>query len=110
MAGPFGNLGNMAGIMKQAQKAMEEMKRMQEELENERIESSSGGGMVTATVTGSAKLVDIKIDPQVVDPDDLEMLQDLVVTAVREAQQKAEEARVERVQSLTGGMNIPGLF
>lgn len=110
MAGPFGNLGNMAGIMKQVQKAMDDMNEMKAQLDAEKFEASSGGGMVNVVVTGSGKLVEVKIDPQVVDPSDVEMLEDLVVTAVREALQKAEETREERMKGLTGGMSIPGLF
>lgn len=109
MAG-FGNMGNMAGLMKQAQKAMADMNQMKAQLEEERVEATSGGGMVTAVVTGSGKILSVTIDPQVVDPEDVEMLQDLVVTAIREASDKAQAMREEKLQSLTGGMNIPGLF
>lgn len=110
---PFGNMGNIPGLgnlMKQAQKMAAETERIQEELHNERVEVSSGGGMVTAVVTGSGELLEVKIDPQVVDPEDVEMLQDLIVSAVREALDKANETKQERLAELTGGMGLPGLF
>ncbi|MGI6294748.1 MAG: YbaB/EbfC family nucleoid-associated protein [Armatimonadota bacterium] len=110
---PFGNMGNIPGLgnlMKQAQKMAAETERIQEELHNERVEVSSGGGMVTAVVTGAGELLEVKIDPQVVDPEDVEMLQDLIVSAVREALDKANETKQERLAELTGGMGLPGLF
>ncbi len=110
---PFGGLGNMAnlgGMMKQVQKMAEETQRIDEEMAAERVEASSGGGMVTAVVNGRGEMIDIKIDPQVVDPEDVEMLQDLVITAVREALEKAAEIKATRLSALTGGMSIPGLF
>ncbi len=107
---PFGNVPGLGNMMKQVQKMAEETQRIEQELGEMRIDASSGGGMVTATVNGRGELQDIKIDPQVVDPEDVEMLQDLVVSAVREATEKANEERASRLQSLTGGINIPGLF
>ncbi len=111
MANPFKNMGGMGGfgdLLKQAQKMAEDAKRIDDELGAETVQASSGGGMVTAVVTGKGQLMDITIDPQVVDPEDVEMLQDLVVTAVREALEKAEELRTERLSSVTGGMGLPG--
>jgi hypothetical protein len=105
---PFG--GNMGGMMKQAKKMMEDMQKTQEALKQERVEATSGGGMVTAVVSGDGELVSIKIDPQVVDPEDVEMLEDLVTTAVREALTKSKEAMTERMGSITGGLNLPGMF
>lgn len=102
--------GNMAGMMKQAKKMYEAIQKVQEELAEERIEAASGGGMVKAVAAGNGTLVGIKIDPQVVDPNDVEMLEDLVVTAVREALTKAKETETERMQAVTGGMSIPGVF
>lgn len=110
---PFGKMPNMPGLgnmMKQVQKMAEETQRIENELGEMRIEASSGGGMVTATVSGKGELIGIKIDPQVVDPEDVEMLEDLVVSAVREALEKSVEEKTNRMQELTGGMNIPGLF
>jgi len=105
---PFG--GNMGGMMKQAKKMMEDIQKIQESLTQERIDVSSGGGMVTATVTGDGELVSVKINPQVVDPEDVEMLEDLVTTAVREATAKAKQSAAEKMQAVTGGVGIPGLF
>lgn len=103
--------GNMSGMMKQAKKMMEEMQKLQEELANERIEATSGGGMVKAVVTGKGQLVEIKINPQAVDPEDVEMLEDLVTTAVREALTMAQEHEAQKMEAATGGMNLPkGLF
>lgn len=113
MGNPFGGsggLGNMGGMMKQAKKMYEDMQKAQEELDNARIEASSGGGMVKVIVTGKGDLVEISIDPQVVDPEDVEMLQDLVLSAVREAQEKATKYQAERMQQVTGGMALPGMF
>lgn len=110
---PFGNMPNIPGmgnLMKQAQKMAEDSERIQEELHNERVDASSGGGMVTAVVTGMGEILEVKIDPQVVDPDDVEMLQDLVVSALREALEKAAEMKNGKMSELTGGMGIPGLF
>jgi len=106
---PFGNI-NMPGLgdlMKQAQKMQEGQKKMDEELAALKLEASSGGGMVTVTVTGKGEFLDIKIDPQCVDPEDVEMLQDLVVSASREALEKAEAIRDAKIQELTGGMSLP---
>ena len=108
--GNLGNLGGMGGLMKQAQRMMEQAKRVEEELAAEQVEASSGGGMVKVMATGAGEIVSVTIDPQVVDPDDVEMLQDLVVTAVREAVEKATEIRTQKMKELTGGMNLPGLF
>lgn len=104
-----GGMPDMQKMMRQAQKMIDEQKKIQEELKDKRIEASSGGGMVTATVDGEGKLVDLKIKPECVDPEDVEMLQDLIVTAVSEAIGKARSEEEERVGNLTGGLNIPGL-
>jgi hypothetical protein len=84
--------------------------KMQEELSEEMVEATAGGGVVKAVVTGQQKLVSIEIDPAAVDPEDVEMLQDLVVAAVNEALTKAQEVAAQRLSGLTGGMKIPGLF
>ncbi len=106
----MGNMPGMGDMMKQVQKMAAETERIEKELGEQRIEASSGGGMVTAAVNGKSELLDIKIDPQVVDPDDVEMLQDLVVSAVREALETAQQTKADRLSELTGGLNIPGLF
>ena len=109
--GNLGGMGNMGSIMKQAQKAMEQMQKTQEELAGTKVEGSSGGGMVRVVATGAGEFEDIRIDPQVVDPDDVEMLQDLVLSAVREAQEKALKLKEERMREVTGGMGLPpGMF
>ncbi|MFA7535900.1 MAG: YbaB/EbfC family nucleoid-associated protein [Desulfuromonadales bacterium] len=100
-------LGN---IMKQAQLMQQKMARMQEELENRQVEATAGGGMVTAVVNGKQKLLSLKIEQSVVDPQDVEMLQDLVVAAVNEAVKKSQDLAQEEMGRITGGMNIPGLF
>lgn len=103
------NLGN---LMRQAQKMQEKMAEMQKELANKTCEASSGGGMVTATVNGSQELVALKIDQSVVDPNDIDMLQDLVVAAVNEGVRRSKQMVSEEMSKLTSGlgMNIPGLF
>lgn len=106
---PGGNF-NINQMMKQAQKMQQEMARIQEELQNKTVEAAAGGGMVTVVANGRKELVDIKIDPQVIDPNDPEMLQDLVLAACNEALHKVEEMMAEEMQKLTGGLNIPGLF
>ncbi len=100
-------LGN---IMKQAQQMQQKMARMQEELLTREVEASAGGGMVTATVNGAQQLVNLNIEPSVVDPEDVEMLQDLVMAAVNEAVKKSQVMAQEEMSKITGGMNIPGLF
>jgi hypothetical protein len=100
-------LGN---IMKQAQLMQQKMARMQAELENREVEAASGGGMVTAVVNGKQKLLSLKIEKSVVDPQDVEMLQDLVVAAVNEAVKKSQDMAQEEMGKVTGGLNIPGLF
>ncbi len=103
------NLGN---LMRQAQKMQEKMAEMQKELASRTVEASSGGGMVTATVNGAQEVLSIKIDPAVVDPKDVDMLQDLVMAAVNEGLRRSKQMMAEEMSSLTAGlgMNIPGLF
>ena len=96
-------------MLRQAQQLQKKMMTLQEELENETVEASAGGGVVTAVVTGKLKLESLTIDPEAVDPEDVEMLQDLVVAAVNEGIDKAQESASKRMSALTGGMNIPGL-
>lgn len=102
--------GNMNNLIKQAQKFQKEMEEMQKNLETKSYEASVGGGAVTVLVNGKRQLTDITIKPEVVDADDVEMLQDLVLTAVNEALKKAEEDTNSAMGKLTGGMNMPGLF
>jgi DNA-binding YbaB/EbfC family protein len=102
--------GGIGNIMKQAQQMQRRMAELQEELESRQVEASAGGGMVTAVVSGKQQLLNLKIDPSAVDPDDVEMLQDLVTVAVNEAIKKSQQMAQEEMSKLTGGMNIPGLF
>lgn len=101
--------GGMGNIMKQAQMMQKRMAQLQEELETRRVEASSGGGMVKAVVSGKQQLISLTIDPKAVDPDDVEMLQDLVVAAVSEALKESQKMSQEEMGKITGGMNIPGL-
>ena len=107
--GGFGG-GNMNNLMKQAQKLQKEMEEMQKNLENSEYEASVGGGAVAAKDSGKKEITSIKIKEEVVDADDVEMLEDLVLSAVNEALKKAEEASSNQMGKLTGGLNIPGLF
>lgn len=102
--------GNMNQILKQAQKMQSDMQKMQEELEAKELETSVGGGAVTVKVNGKKEVVDIQIKPEVVDPDDIEMLQDLVLSAINEALRNVDDMQSSQMNKLTGGMNIPGLF
>ncbi len=97
---------NMQQMMKQAQKMQQDMARMQEEISQKEFTSQSGGGMVKVTVTGEKVLKSIEIDPQCIDPDDAEMLQDLVIAAVNEALRVADEATQSEMSKVTGGMNL----
>ncbi len=101
--------GNM---MKQIKLLQQKMQKIQEELAERKVEGSAGGGMVTAIVNGKQELLEIKIDKEVVDPEDIEMLQDLIVAAVNQALKKSQEMMNEEMAKLTGGLgiNIPGLF
>lgn len=97
-------------LLEQVQKVQQNLAKTQEELANERLEASAGGGMVTVVVNGTGEVLEIKISPEVVDPNDVEMLQDTVLAAVREAIAKAKEHQGKRMQEATGGLSIPGLF
>ncbi len=101
--------GNMQKMMKQAQKLQRQMMEAQEALADERVEGTSGGGMVKAVADGQQNIVEIKIDPEAVDPEDVEMLEDLVLAAVSEALRKSHELAEERMAAFTKGMKIPGL-
>ncbi len=105
-----GGLGNMQQIMKQAQKMQAQMQQMQEELGKKTVEAASGGGMVAVVANGKQEILSIKIDPEVVDPDDVEMLEDLILAAVNEAHNRAQEMMAEGMSKITGGVNIPGLM
>jgi hypothetical protein len=99
-------IGNM---MKQIQKMQQEMEKIQEELANKTVEGTAGGGMVKVIANGKQEILEIKIDPEVVNKDDVEMLQDLIVAAVNQAKEKAQEMANEEMSRLTGGLKIPGM-
>ena len=102
--------GNQAAMMRQVQKMQQEMLRMQEELENKTYTAAAGGGMVTASVNGKHEVVSLEIKPEAVDPDDVEMLQDMVIAAVNEAMRAADADSANNMSRLTGGLNLGGLF
>ena len=102
--------GNMQQLARQAQKLQQQMTKMQEELEAREYEASAGGGMVTVKVSGKKELLGIEIKPEAVDPDDVEMLQDMVLAAVNEALRTANDTMEREMSKLTGGMSMPGLF
>lgn len=101
---------NIGNLMKQAQKLQSKMMAMQEELGHRTVSSQVGGGMVEATANGRQELVSLRIDPEVVNPDDLEMLQDLVLAAVNDALSRSREMVNEEMTKLTGGFKLPGMF
>ena len=104
--------GNMANLMKQAQKMQRQMEEQAKEMETKEFGATAGGGAVEAVVSGSKRLVKLRLDEEVVDPEDVEMLEDLIVAAVNEAFDKADEASASAMSKFTGGMGgqIPGLF
>jgi nucleoid-associated protein EbfC len=107
MKNPFGNMGN---ILKQAQAMQEQMAKVQEQSASKTVTGTAGGGSVPVTANGAMQLVAIVIDPEVVKGGDVEMVQDLVMAASNDALRKAREMMADAMKSLTGGMNVPGLF
>ncbi|MDE0019900.1 MAG: YbaB/EbfC family nucleoid-associated protein [Candidatus Poribacteria bacterium] len=103
------NKGGMSGLMRQAQRMQKRMLEVQEDLKHLTIEAQVGGGMVIVVANGHQEIVSITIAPEVVDPEDVEMLEDLVQAAVNEARRKSQELAAEEMEKLTGGFNIPGL-
>lgn len=101
---------NQAAMMKQAQKMQQEMLKMQEEMENKTYSATAGGGMVTATVNGKHELLSLEIKQDAVDPEDVEMLQDMIIAAVNEAMRAADADSAQSMSRLTGGLNLGGLF
>lgn len=99
--------GNMNNMMKQVQKMQKEMTKMQEELQQRVLEATSGGGVVRVEVSGKKEIVSLVIDPEAVDPDDVEMLQDMIVAAVNEGLRKVDDMMAEEMKKLTGGLNLP---
>ena len=102
--------GNVNKMMKQVQKMQQDMAKLQEEMKTRTVECTSGGGMVKVIANGNNEVISIEINPQAVDPEDVEMLQDMVLAAVNEAIKTAQDMVTQEMNKLTGGMNIPGLF
>lgn len=107
---PMGMGGNMNNMIKQAQKMQQNMLKMQEELEAEEFEATAGGGAITVRMSGKKELTAVTIKPEVLDPDDVEMLEDLIITAVNDVISKVDEVNTKKMSSITGGLNIPGMF
>ncbi|MGA7562256.1 MAG: YbaB/EbfC family nucleoid-associated protein [Desulfobaccales bacterium] len=101
---------NIMSMMKQAQKLQAKMAEMQAEMGNRTVTAQAGGGMVEATANGRQELLSLRIDPEVASPDDVEMLQDLILAAVNEALNRSREMMAQEMSKLTGGMQIPGMF
>ena len=101
---------NVSSVVKRAQQMQEEMEKIQTEIEAKEVTATSGGGMVTVVATGKKEIKEITIKPEVVDPDDIETLQDLIIVAVNDAINQADEMMAEGMGAITGGLNIPGLF
>jgi len=108
--GGMGNMGNMNQMLKQAQKLQDDMAKVQEELQAKTVEATAGGGAVRVVVSGKMELLELHINPEAVDPEDVEMLEDLVKAAVNEGIRQAQEMMTTGMGKLTGGLNIPGLF
>jgi len=106
---PGGKKG-MKDLMKQAQKMQQDLAKAQEELANKIVEGSSGGGMVTVKMNGKNQIISLKIDKEVVDPEDVELLEDLMIAPINEAQEKISQTSQDELSKLTGGINIPGMF
>jgi DNA-binding YbaB/EbfC family protein len=107
---PFGGMGNIGNIMKQAQAMQERLTKVQAEVATKTVEASAGGGMVTVVANGGMEVVSIRVDPEVLRSNDAEMLQDLMVAAVNEALRKAKEMVAEEMKGVTGGLQIPGML
>ena len=103
------NKAAMGGLLKQAQKMQREMEKAQENLANIQVEGSAGGGMVTVTATAAQQIMGVKIDPEVVDPEEVDMLEDLVLAAVNQALENAKKRSEEEMGKITGGMMPPGM-
>ncbi len=107
----FGNAGQMAGMMKKVQKMQAEMGKMQEELKTRTLETTAGGGAIKVVVNGDKQLISLSIDPSAVDPEDVEMLQDMILAATNEALRQVDEMTQKEMGKLTGGMGLPkGMF
>jgi len=103
-------MGDMGKMMKQVQKMQQDMAKLQEELKEMTVEASSGGGMVRVVADGKGEIREIRINPEAVDPEDIGMLEDLVLAAVNEAFRRSQEKQTEEMNKITGGIKVPGLF
>ena len=108
--GMGGGPSNMQAMIKQAQKMQEDMAAKQEELEQREYEVAAGGGVITVKINGKKEVLSVKIDPEAVDPDDVDTLEDLIVAAVNEAIKTVETASTQEMSKITGGMSLPGMF
>lgn len=106
----MGNMGNMGKMMKQVQKMQQDMAKLQEEIALRTVEATAGGGMVTVVANGKQEIQKVEIKPEAVDPEDVEMLQDLIIAAVNEAVRKSQDMVSSEMSKITGGLKIPGLF
>lgn len=106
----MGGMGNMGQMMKQVQKMQADMAKLQEEVEQRLVDATAGGGMVKVVVNGKQVVQSVEIKPEAVDPDDVEMLQDMVLAAVNEAIRKSQEMVAAEMSKITGGLKVPGLF
>lgn len=105
-----GGMGNMQGMLKKVQKMQADMMKLQEDLKSRTVETTVGGGAVSVAVSGKKELKSIKIAPSAVDPDDVEMLEDLIISAVNEGMRKVDEMTEKEMGKVTGGMKLPGMF
>lgn len=106
----FGNAGNMGNMMKKVQKLQADMAKLQEDLKTRTLDATAGGGAVKITVNGEKQVLSVKIDPAAVDPEDMEMLEDMIMAAVNEAIKKVDDLMAQEMGKLTGGMKLPGMF
>ncbi len=106
----FGGMGNMQKMMKQAQKMKADMDKLQEELGEMTVEASAGGGAVTLVMSGKQEIKELKIDPDILEPDEAEMLQDILIAAFNEGIRKSQEMATQEMNRITGGLKLPGIF
>lgn len=105
-----GGMGNMGAMMKKVQKMQADMLKMQEDLKKRTVEASVGGGAVTVVVSGKKEVKSVKIDPSAVDPEDVEMLEDMILTAINDGMKQIDEMTEKEMGKVTGGMKLPGMF
>ena len=105
----FNNMGNMQGMMKKVQKMQADMQKMQEEMKERTVDVTVGGGVITVVMNGEKEVQSVKIDPAAVDPEDVEMLEDLIVAAVNEASKKVDDMMAQAMNKVTGGLKLPGM-